>query len=286
MTSYMDESFDQEPRGFFVVGGLIGRGVPLFELERKWEKLRKRSDIGIDFFKASQCEHGTGQFSKFVADPENITPQERERLRSISREFLNLLVREEYIILQGVGIVQSDFYDVIKDANAHAILGDSLYRLGYDFAFIQCAWAMKQLEMESNGKVREYISFVCDDHERYGPIAHEAYRNLKDNNPNAARYMATFDSADDKNCERLQAVDAGVYEIRRALNLAVGNWKGKLREQFKLIADTRKLFLITHTTKDQLLHLVATHKRGEPFKLDEIMEMHMEENVSFGQDLR
>jgi hypothetical protein len=43
MYSYLDESIDEGRSGIFVVGGLLMRGVPSFELERKWEKLRKRS---------------------------------------------------------------------------------------------------------------------------------------------------------------------------------------------------------------------------------------------------
>jgi len=50
--SYMDESFDSKQSGVFVVGGLLGQGVPFFELERRWEALRKRPDIDIQYFKA------------------------------------------------------------------------------------------------------------------------------------------------------------------------------------------------------------------------------------------
>lgn len=89
----MDESFDPKQSGTFVVGGLLGRGLPFFELERRWEALLKRPDIDIEFFKASQCERGSGQFAKFVADPDNITPDERTKLDSISHEFLSLIAK-------------------------------------------------------------------------------------------------------------------------------------------------------------------------------------------------
>jgi hypothetical protein len=42
IASYMDESFDRKDEGVFVVGGILGKGVPLFELDRRWEMLRKR----------------------------------------------------------------------------------------------------------------------------------------------------------------------------------------------------------------------------------------------------
>ncbi|HEY4776615.1 MAG TPA: hypothetical protein VIH56_03065 [Candidatus Acidoferrales bacterium] len=294
IASYMDESFDMQPRGVFAVGGFLGRGVPIFELERRWEQLRKRPDINIAYFKASECEHGRGEFAKFVQDPENISLAERSKLDSISHEFLKLIVNpvafdnKRYFIVHGVGIVQEDFYEVIKEPRAKAILGHNPYRLAYDFAMIQCAWAMKRLEefivednltRMSDKSSREYVSFVCDEHEKYSPLAHEAYRNLKETNPNAADYMATFTSGDEKKLESLQAADAAVFEVRRVLNLVFKQWPGKVRKQFNLLRGT-VMFLITHSTKDQLLHIVNTHSPGEPFKLDSLMNTEFNENIA------
>jgi hypothetical protein len=289
MYSYMDESCDEPGKGVFVVGGLLMRGVPSFELERKWAKLRKRSDIEITYFKASECKNGRGQFAKFVATPGKPTETEHQKLDAICREFLSLIPKEEHIVIQGVGVVQTDFYEVIQDPTARAILGDSPYRLAYDFAMIQCAWAMKQREQEVRkdkanlafgGSSRDYVSFVCDEHEEYSRLANEAFRNLKQTNPIAATYMGEFESADDKQVEVLQAADAVAFEIRRVLNLALGNHSA-LRAQFRDLSHPGKVFLITHTTKDQLLHLVAHHKPGDPFKLDDIMEQQIAENVRF-----
>jgi hypothetical protein len=278
----MDESFDMRHEGVFVVGGFLGRGVPIFELARNWERLRKRPDIDIQYFKASQCERGTGEFRKFVPDPQNITPTERSKLDSISHEFLNLITHpvpldpKSYLCVQGVGVVQKDFYEVIQDTKARAILGASPYRLAYDFAMIQCAWAMKELEKSHK---KEYVSFVCDEDEEHSLLAHEAYENLKNTNPHAAEYMATFSTGKARVCDRLQAADASAFEVRRALNLSLGQWPGRLRQQFNVLADATTVFLITHSTKDQLLHIVNTHEPGEPFKLDALMDLQINENI-------
>jgi hypothetical protein len=285
----MDESCDEQGTGVFVVGGLLTRGVPSFELERKWEKLRKRSDINISYFKASECKSGRGEFAKFVATPGSPTLAEHQRLDSISREFLSLIPKEEHIVVQGIGVPQAEFKQIIQDTNARAVLGDSPYRLAYDFAMIQCAWTMKQLEEDIKkkkenvafgGTSRDYVAFICDQHEQHSRLAKEAFSNLKLTNPNAAQYMGTFDSADDKHVEVLQAADAVAFEIRRVLNLSMGNYSA-VRSQFRDLVDPGKVFLITHTTKDQLLHIVAHHKPGEPFKLDELMELQLTENVKF-----
>jgi len=285
----MDESCDDPGTGVFVVGGLLTRGVSPFELERKWENLRKRPDIDIAYFKASECKNGRGEFEKFVKVPGSPSFTEHQKLDSISREFLSLIPKEQYIVVQGIGIVQSEFYYVIQDTNARAILGDNPYRLAYDFAMIRCARAMKQLEKEIKkqkenvafGSWRDRVSFVCDENEQYSRRADEAFRNLKLTNPNAAQYMGTFESADDKKVGVLQAADAVVFEIRRVLNRELGNYSA-LREQFRDLAGPGKVFLITHTTKDQLLHIVAHHRPGEPFKLDDIMEQQLPpENIKF-----
>jgi len=278
----MDESFDYKQTGTFVVGGILGRGVPIFELERRWEKLLRRPDIDIAYFKASECHNGLGQFAKFVSDPKNITPEERSRLDSVTHEFLSLIANpvpydyKHYLCVHGVGVVQSDFYEVIQDDTARAILGTSPYRLAYDFAMIQCAWAMKEL---GDGRTGYGVSFICDEHEQHSPLAGEAFNNLKATNSNAAQYMTTFASADEKKCAPLQAADAGVFEVRRALNLALRKWDGQLRSQFRLLADARAMFLITHSKKEQMEHLVASHRPGEPFKLDSLMEMKPGDNI-------
>jgi hypothetical protein len=281
---YMDESFDYKQSGTFVVGGILGRGLPIFELWRGWEKLLKRPDINIPYFKASECHNGLGQFAKFVSDPKNISPAERLHLDSISHEFLSLIANpvpfddKHYLCVHGAGVVQEDFYEVIKDVNARAILGKSPYRLAYDFAMINCAWAMKEL---GDGGTGYGVSFVCDKHEEHSPMAGEVYQRLKATNPNAAQYMTTFASDDEKQCLPLQAADAGVFEVRRALNLALKQWEGKLRSQFSLLANASAMFLITHSNKKQLEHIVANHKPGEPFKLDSLMEMQLGENIKF-----
>lgn len=291
IASYMDESLDNAGTGLFVVGGLMARGPALFELDRKWEKLCKRSDIAIAYFRAIECKNGRGEFAKFVAEPGKPTASEHERLDAISQEFLSLIPQEQNVVVHGVGVVQSDFYDVIKDANARAILGDSPYRLAYDLAMIQCAWLMKQLEtsIQQDKEKRHafgpsdrvHVSFVCDEHEQYSPLAEEAYRNLKRTNPNAAQYMATFTSGDDKVLPVLQAADSVAFEMRRALNVALGMGYKVLRKQFSILADPRKVALITHTTKENLMQIVAGHKPGDPFNFDDIMQAELPDSIKF-----
>ena len=280
----MDESFDPkragQARGFFVVAGLMGRGWAIFELERNWEQLLGKH--GLQYFKASECELGKKQFGRFVKDAKNISPTERKLLDEISLEFVNTIPHpvkldtQRYLAASGVAILQEDFYEVIKDAHAREVLGENPYRLAYDIAFVASAWLMKQLG-DGWG-----VSIVADEHEIYSPLAPEAYRNLKETNPEAAEYLLSFTSKDEKKCAPVQAADAVVYEVRRALNTKhkiPGLADAAYRGQFKVLCKGGAVAHIAETRKPQLERIAATHKPGEPFKLDELMNNEIGENV-------
>jgi hypothetical protein len=173
---YLDESIDPKQQGIFGVGGLLGVCRPVFELDRKWEALRKRPDINIEYFKASECQMGKKQFRKFVVDPDNITEVERKKLDGIWNDFLDVMAGDEleHVIIFGMGVVQEDFYRVIKDPRAHAVLGDSPYWFAYQSAMLQAAFAMKSIK-----KTGHNVAFICDEHEEHSPIAHGVYREVK-----------------------------------------------------------------------------------------------------------
>ena len=144
---------------------------------------------------------------------------------------------------------------------------------------IQCAWAMKQMH-DDRPDLDDAVSFVCDECEQHSEESYPAYKRLKNQNPKAAGYMGPYSSEDEKKCAPLQAADAVIYELRRAFHVALGQRKEVLRKQFNIF-DAQVLFAMQHCQKKNLLHIVATHKPGEPFKLDEIMDDEFNENIRF-----
>jgi hypothetical protein len=277
---YLDESFDMKKSGFYAVGGYVGGGVAIFELERQWERLLTKHKI--EYFKASECESGKGQFAQYAVDAKKITPKERSKLDSISHEFCRLIGSpvkfddRAFFALYGTAIVQKDFYDLISQPKAKAVLGESPYRLAYDMAMIQAAWAMKHLDKNRN---KHGVSFVCDEHEENADTAPVAYLSLKKTNREAARYMGTFSMADEKRCAPLQAADAVIYEVRKVLKYQFKDWETRLREQFQIFADRRVMFYIGHSNREQLEWIVANHKPGEPLKLDALMKAQLGKNI-------
>lgn len=157
-----------------------------------------------------------------------------------------------------------------------SILGESPYILAYQLAMIQCAWAMQELG------TGDRVAFVCDECEQYSATAQQAYVTLKATNPRAAAYMATYSTEDEKRCDPLQAADAVVYEIRIALGLALGQRRGYFRRQFDILEASSVMFLIQTANREQLQRIVGTHRPGEPFNLDELMDQSFSENIRFG----
>jgi hypothetical protein len=284
-SSYLDESFDMKRAGLFAVGGLIGQGPALFELDRKWEKLCKHYDI--DYFKASECERGKGEFKKYVKIEDSPTPEEKKVLNAISGQFIRLILAEQ-VVAHGITVNQSEFYDAIKDPANKAILKDSPYRLAYDLAMVQCAWMMKALQKDLSEtsllgtRIKNpHVSFVCDEHEEHSPLANVAYRELKRSNPEAEQYMASYSYADEKKAPVLQAADAIVYTVRRSSKVEMGLWTGDFPPEFKLLAQEHRMGLIQHAGKTNFENMVKIQKPGLPYVLRDIMEQVFHADIKF-----
>ena len=288
MGAYLDESVDPKKQGgIFAVGGIVGRGLATFELDRAWDSLLHRPDVDIEYFKASECELGTGQFRKFVKEDRRPTTEEYKKLQAISHEFISLFSNER-IVAFGIGVIQPDFYDVIQDDYARSVLGDNPFQLAYDLAVVQVAWMMKELERRQVAEAepwqrvrRDYVSILRDEDQRYAPLAQDRYLNLKKKNPEADKYLGTHSIGDDKKICTLQAADAAVYEVRRALHIALKQRNEPLRGQFNIFRDSSRMAIIQTATKENLLNTVRLHKPGEPFDLSDIMETEFNESIHF-----
>ncbi len=286
----MDESFDTAKRGVFAVGTLLCCSVAAFELEVKWRKLRARPEINISYFKAHECEHASGQFEKFVRDRKNISPAERELLNSISLKFISLIRYGENVTLQGLGVVQEDFYSVIADERARLILGESPYRLAYKASYLQAPWTMKYTKLRvledkrkkfNSSPTHKSVGFFVDECEEYGELAGPEYDELKTTHPQAREYLHTFSKGDDKEFDILQAADAWAFECRRRLNIHLGQYPGPPREQFRILDQSKKIFIVTILDKNNLRKIVEDNEPGKPLNLDKIMEMEINEDIKF-----
>jgi hypothetical protein len=145
----------------------------------------------------------------------------------------------------------------------------------------EAAFAVKQIQ------TGDHIAFICDEDEEHSPIAHDVYRELQKKNPKSAKYMGSFSTASDHICEPLQAADAAVYEVRRALHASLGKWKESLkwntniRWQFRKLADSHMIWLIQYADKKFLQEVVKVNTPGEPLNLDHFLEQEFNEDITY-----
>ena len=129
-------------------------------------------------------------------------------------------------------------------------------------------------------------AFVCDQDEEHSPIAGDVYREVREKNPKSARYMGSFSTTSDHLCEPLQAADAAIYEVRRALHTSLGKWKdlkwdNALRWQFKKLRDLKRVWMIQYADKKYLEAVVEENTPGQPLNLDHFLEQEVLEEVTF-----
>src|SRR5215468_1215558 len=104
MAGYYDES-DDIARGY-AVAGFIGHQHDCVHLDLAWrEKVLQK--YGIDYFKASELNAGTGQFAKFRDDPNKLdaafSPREKKLLDEIKIATIDLTLSFDLLI--GIGAV-------------------------------------------------------------------------------------------------------------------------------------------------------------------------------------
>jgi hypothetical protein len=126
-----------------------------------------------------------------------------------------------------------------------------------------------------------HVSFVCDEHEKYSPLANVAYRELKGSNPEAEQYMASYSYGDEKKLPVLQAADAIVYTVRRSSKVEMGLWTGDFPPEFKLLTQGHRLGLIQCAGKTNFENMVKLQTPGQPYVLSDIMEHVFHADIKF-----
>ena len=80
----------------------------------------------------------------------------------------------------------------------------------------------------------------------------------------------------------MQAADAFVFEVRRILNLSLKQRSEDVREQYQILANAKRIFIISQAGKQELLDIVANNRPGQPFNLDVIMRTQIDKDIRFG----
>jgi hypothetical protein len=220
---YLDDSKDQKQDQMVVSAGFFGTQKAWGNLRAEW-KGRLQKD-GLEYFKTSEYKMLNGEFSKFKSNSYP-APTGREAARNLRSDLQRILDKQIGIYGIGVAIPVADYEDVRSRPEAQGVLHGSPYH-----------WALEGIMLGTVNALcedpasRSMVAFVHDDGEDFDELR-AVYKSFKELNKVTAKYMAGFQSLDDKLHPPLQAADmAANYTLGLGQEwLANGRSKPKMKE--------------------------------------------------------
>jgi hypothetical protein len=205
---YLDESSDAQGKEVLTVAGFMQHGVNWFHLELLWNRILKRSEIDIPYFRATDCLNVSGVFAKFRSNPRVASPEERERCTSIRKELL-WVIKECFLVGSGITIVLPDYYYVYtNNPDAKKCFNKDPFFTALHQEMVVTASGVRELYKD------EKIAFVYDERKDISKKIDAAYFELKEKNPIWAKYFGSLSHMDDKTTPALQAADLLGSETR------------------------------------------------------------------------
>jgi hypothetical protein len=190
--AYLDESYDSNNAGFYVVAAVFGDGWDVLKGEKQWRKLLDKHRLAV--YKSSKMSSRPAVVSEFAA-----------------------VIRDSGLFAFGNIASNSDVRMHLDGSAFHKQYRESPHLLLYHLSFVHIALRLREF------RAADYVSFVCDDSARYLGIMSRSYPQLKELNRESAPYMGSCRMENDARCIPLQMADLVASEIRRA----APTWKTK-----------------------------------------------------------
>jgi len=217
IAAYFDESSDSTRQRVFTLAGYFARIEEFLILEAKWAKCLR--DHNIEYFRAVDCENGTGPFARFRSKPypTPLGEDDKQRLTAIKTDFVNAALVER---LWGVGVnVLLEDYAQVRAMYPRAaeILSPEPYFIAYQVALSHVGNTVKLFNAaQSEGFRKHMVGFVFDQHEECSGRAKTIYDKWGTKNPDSAEWMASLTYSDDRKVYELQAADNLAFEVRKS----------------------------------------------------------------------
>lgn len=221
--AYLDESSDQKEEIVFAVGAFIGRNEKWTAIEWRWKQLLR--EYGIKYYHAVEAENVSGEFDRppFRATPGKLTSKESKQIQQIRERFLSLACNGT---LAGI-VMGIDMKDFKAFTAAPAILdkfGGTPYYYGYHLAMLTVVDLIKK-----EGRSRELVAFICDQHQKYSPTMLAVHSDLQKNNLHWRSQIGSLTYESKNRFIGLQVADCLAYEGRRHLQELATNSSAKER---------------------------------------------------------
>ncbi len=253
VAGFFDESTDEDSGGLsYTVAGFIGNNLVTGILELRWQDVLNK--YGLEYFKASELNAGTGQFQKFRDDPTThewrpFSQREKDLFKQIKIDFTDVIV--------GCG-------DGLYGVGAVVILPDlERLRAEYDHAkalpvpyFICANMCMVAAGLEMAAQNLGHKEDLCwlrpifDTHEEYSGRAKLTWDSFCEKNPTASKYLLPPHYEREQDYLTLQAADNLAFEARKLV--FTEHRKMPARESIKRLIQNGNIIRIAKFNYDAL----------------------------------
>jgi hypothetical protein len=199
--SFLDDSHDRGAKRIMVSAGFCGTRDRWAAFRADWRQ--KLKEHRLCYFKSSECHSVSGPFAKLRnGDKAHATTEERAQARGIRAQFLDVI--RAHPLIRGIGIaVQLEHYRrYAAMPRVKEVLPENPYKA-----------ALSSVMFETVGHIRSackydtnMVAFVHDEGDDF-PELWKCYSAFKEINKKTGRYLAGFQSMDDKKTPELQAAD-------------------------------------------------------------------------------
>jgi hypothetical protein len=215
----MDDSADEERKNIFVVAGFLGQTETWFEAERHWE--RRVKDVGLDYFRATECHSLRGEFQKLV----NAHGMKK------AREIRDELLADLKSIIKSSNLLAFCFLGPIPDYSRAVADSYGPYvfeRDPYIQAHLHLIYHVAA-EACDHIKSPEPVAFVFDEHNKAAALQGR-WPEVKKNSPIASRCMGTLAPLDDRISPAIQMGDLMAHSAKRAFEHRLDDLKSGLTD--------------------------------------------------------
>jgi hypothetical protein len=214
---YFDESDDNERA--YSVGGLIGHQLDCVRLEWAWDR-RILKEYGLNYFKASELNSGTGEFAKFRDDPNNLkslfSQREKDLFLEIKTKTVDVFLESE-VMGYGAVLMLPDYRRLAEELQSTGQGLPSAYFFCAQTVYMESGFIMNELNDGIPKNDQGYMRPTFDSHETYSGRARDVFDAFCQKNPISARWLLPPHYETDQDYIVLQVADNVAYEMRRLL---------------------------------------------------------------------
>jgi hypothetical protein len=214
--AYFDESDDNDRA--YGVGGFLGNQFDCVHLDWAWKE-QVLDRYQLKYFKASELEHGVGEFRKFRDDPNDtdarFSDRERALFTEIKTKTVDLFLAAEFLVGFGAVVVLPDYYRLAREFKADGLILPRPYWFGAQIVYMEAGFVMNHLNKNEPKSQQAQLSPVYDAQEEYQRSAPRIFEQYRQKNPLWSKWLLAPRYEDDQNYIVLQVADNLIYEMRK-----------------------------------------------------------------------